>query len=332
MKLNNTKFTTFLFSLATLFFLSACGTTGTSSNTNIVDGAIQGEAPYVIEAHEGSTAVVHAGGDHTGTHSWTQISGPTVTLTGTSTPTVTHTVPTGTTTPIVLQHTNTHPTTNVVTVTQHTVYPTRIPTSTSTLGVVVGKPQVVFSGDIASLHASAFGGTAPYTYDWMAPTNIALVAPHSNAPIFSAPATKTTEIITIGLQVMDDNGHTVSSNEKITITQKALLFKKATEHRTITDNNAKANKGGGSHSVSFGPFSITNPLPSEIYTWQVGVVHGTKSDLTDLKVSLDSTTQIAHVNFKIGTVTKDIFYGIEIKVKSPNRDEGYFTLLVGVEP
>jgi len=217
---------TAIFTLISLTIFSACGSNGNSSDTQLVEGSVQGNAPYIIYAHGGTTAVVHAQGNHSGTHSWTQTSGPAVTLTTTTAPTTTFTVPNSTSTPIVLQHTNAQM--GVTTVTHHTIVPVLVPNLTPTpntpLVVIVGKAQTVFSGDVASLHASAYGGTPPYTYDWIAPGGIFLDTTHPTAPTFIVPSLPVgvTQTINVGLQVMDANGNTVSSNEAITIKPKQV--------------------------------------------------------------------------------------------------------------
>ncbi|SFV51175.1 Chitinase, putative [hydrothermal vent metagenome] len=218
------KLTGLFVSLLALFFLNACGSTGASSDTKLVGDTTQQTAPYEIDAHQGTTAVVHATTDHdVGTHSWTQVSGPSVELSATDTPTATFSVPTDSTTPIVLQHTHTDPQTGVTTVTTHTVTPIAVPQSTPTptltpLIAVVSKPANVYIGTTASLHASAYGGIPPYSYTWTAPNNIVLDIQYPNAPHFKVDASLTVgDTLTFGLVVGDSNGSTVSSSETVTV-------------------------------------------------------------------------------------------------------------------
>jgi len=137
MKLTYIKLITLIFSGVALFALSGCGSSGTSSNDTLVGGTpvappVVGApvvtTPYVIEAHHGSTAVVHShvtpsesGDEHA--HEWTQVSGPTVALTTPTEQTTTFVVPHDTTEPIVLKHTVTNVETGHTTETHHTVAP-----------------------------------------------------------------------------------------------------------------------------------------------------------------------------------------------------------------
>ena len=314
MKFKYRSLLTPIFTLASLLILSACGSTGNSSDTQLVAGSVQGQAPYTIDAYTGTTAVVHAQGDHTGTtHSWTQTSGPAVTLTTPNAPTTTFTTPGATTTPVTLTHTTTHPTTGITVATPHTINAIP-PLPTGPLMAIVGKPSVSYSGQIASLHASATGGTAPYTYDWIAPSKITLDTTHSTSPTFTVPQVATTEVLTFGLQVMDANGDTVTSNEVITITQRRLILDPQTKTKTINDNQSKS--VNGPHPASSGFYKITNPISSESYTWTVKEQStNPKPSLINLNVTAPYNTT-ADITFLSPDVTTSSTYVVILKAQN----------------
>ncbi len=218
MKTVDSKILILIFSAMAIFALSGCGSSGTSSNDQLVDGTPVVAAPYTITAHHDSTAVVHSHVDPatSGTHSWTQVSGPTISLTTPTGPTVTLVVPTGVTTPIVLSHTHTNAQTGQTTSTHHTVSP--IP-ATIPLSVVVSKPVEVVSGTVASLHASASGGDGQYTYVWtqIGGTHVSLDPTHPSAPTFVAPTVTTRETLSFNVEVTDGQGDTASATETITV-------------------------------------------------------------------------------------------------------------------
>lgn len=225
MKIQNNKVLTLIFSAMAIFSLSGCGSSGVPSDDNLV-GADPTTAPkvapsYPIAAHQGSTVVVHShvipptnGVTHT--HQWTQISGPTVTLSTTTAPTTTFTMPTNTTQASVLQHTASNPQTGHTTVTTHTITP--IPASTN-LDVNVSKLTTITSGNKASLHASASGGDGNYTYTWLqtAGTNVTLDTTHPSTPTFLAPDVNSTETLIFQVTVKDGSGALVSSDELINV-------------------------------------------------------------------------------------------------------------------
>ena len=102
MKYLNVKIAALILSLFTVLALSGCGSSGTSSNNELVGGepvaAPVVATPYEITAHHGSEAVVHAHVEpspegHEYAHEWTQVSGPTVALTTTTEPTTTFVTP-----------------------------------------------------------------------------------------------------------------------------------------------------------------------------------------------------------------------------------------------
>lgn len=333
MKLTYMNIKALILSSITLVAMSGCGLTGSSSDSKLVEGSVQGVAQYEIPAHHNTTAVVHSHTDATATHEWTQTSGPTVVLSTTTAPTTTFVVPTTTppttppttpttttptTTPIVLQHTTTNTQTGVTTVTPHTIIPVP-PKPSVPLAVLVGKPKVVFSS-IGSLHASAFGGTAPYTYDWIAPNLITLDTTHPNAPTFIVPSLPVGNVqtLTIGLQVMDANGDTVTSNEIITITSQGLVINVPQPLREVNNSS----HGGAGHQVGRGPAIIMNPLPGETYTWSIKDDHapapaGGAVPITDLKVSIAHPDgSKVNINFSSPAVTVETTYRFKLDTQN----------------
>jgi hypothetical protein len=223
MKLNNTKFITTLFALLALIAFSACGSSGNSSDTQLVGGAIannvQAPTPYVINTHEGSTAIVHSHTDASSTHNWVQVSGPTVTLSNTSTPTVTFTVPTGAVQPIVLQHTVTgggQTTTSI-----HLINPVPIAIK---LAVIISGHKTIVSSVSSSLHASASGGDGSYLYNWTQTggTPVSLNLTHPSTPTFTAPAVTKNEGLNFNVTVTDGQGKVTTSTYVVTVIPKPI--------------------------------------------------------------------------------------------------------------
>ena len=222
------KLTLLLITTLTAFSLLGCGSSGVSSDDNLVGGdnttAPVVSPSYAITAHHGSTVVVHShvstptSGTHS--HQWTQISGPAVTLSTTNAPTTTYVAPTNTTQPVVLQHTATHSKTTQKTVTSHTIKHT--PTTTN-LAVVVSQPATIESGQKASLHASAAGGDGNYIYTWIQSSgpNVQLDLTYPSAPTFIAPDVSSSETLVFEVTVKDGTGTQISTSETITVTPKA---------------------------------------------------------------------------------------------------------------
>ena len=222
------KLTLLLIATLTAFSLLGCGSSGVSSDDNLVGGD-NTTAPivspsYPITAHPDSTVVVHSHvstptNGATLTHQWTQVSGPAVTLSTTNTPTTTFVSPTNTTQPVVLQHTVTHSQTTQATVTSHTINHT--PT-TSNLAVVVSLPITIESAQKASLHASASGGDGNYIYTWIQSSgpSVQLDLTHPSAPTFIAPDVSSSETLVFEVTVKDGTGTQVSTSETITVTPK----------------------------------------------------------------------------------------------------------------
>ncbi len=334
MKVLNTKIPALIISALTMILLSGCGSSGTPSDTRLVQGTIDNQAPYVIDTHHGSTAVVHSHVDPsvTGTHQWTQISGPAVTITNPTNQTATIPIPSTATTPIVVQHTHTDTQAGQTTNTQHTITP--VP-ATSALSVIVSKAEFVLQGEKASLHASASGGTAPYTYVWQQTqgTTVILDETHPSAPTFIVPRPTASGIdendpLIFKVRVLDSAGAEVSAEETIVAVAAFLLIDAPIPLREV-DNSIQ----GPGHSVSRGPISITNPLPGETYDWKVSDLTVGAPPLTDLDLSINADTLTADVDFKSPDVNVETIYGLRISVKdSTGKRLGFVETQITVKP
>lgn len=221
MKKIHTQIFTLILSLIGVLALSGCGSSGTSSDHDLISGntAVK-SAPYEITAHHESTVVVHSHvtestDEHV--HTWTQVSGPTVGLSTTTAPTTSLVVPHNTTQPVVLQHTVTNVQTGQTTTSTHTVTP--VP-ATPALSVTVSAHTSVVSGHTASLHASASGGDGQYSYIWTQTggTTVKLDETHPSAPTFKAPSVSSAEHLKFEVQVIDGQADTASAVETVTVT------------------------------------------------------------------------------------------------------------------
>lgn len=227
MKLIPNKLTLLFITALTVFSFSGCGSSGVSSDDNLVGGdhttAPEVATSYAITAHHGSTVVVHShvseptSGTHS--HQWTQISGPSVALSTTNAPTTTYVAPANTTQPVVLQHTVTHSQTGQTTNTSHTI--THTP-ATINLAVKVSNPITIESGQKASLHASATGGDGHYTYTWIQSSGspVSLDVTHPSAPTFIAPVVNSLETLVFEVTVTDGTGSAISASETVTVKPK----------------------------------------------------------------------------------------------------------------
>lgn len=336
MKLIDIKLAAFIISAFTMMMLSGCGSSGTSSDTQLVQGAIQDQAPYVIDAHHDSTAVVHSHVDPSvdGTHQWTHISGPAVTITNPTSPTATILVPPTATAPIVLQHTHTNTKTGQKTKTQHKVVPVA---ATSALSVVVSKPESVQEGTKASLHASASGGTAPYIYVWQQTqgTTVTLDVTYPSAPTFIIPLSTTpgshqNETLTFKVHVLDSTGAEVSAEESIISVSTVILLDAPVPLREV-DNS----RYGAGHPTSRGPITITNVIAGETYLWEVSEIHGVTPPIVDLSIypaSLSDTTK-AYIDFKTPDVSVTTTYDLQITVKNNAKTRyGFIDTQITVKP
>ena len=279
MKLIPNKLTLLLIKTLTAFSLLGCGSSGVSSDDNLVGGdntTARVVAPsYPITAHHGSTVVVHSHvstptNGATYTHNWTQVSGTAVTLSTTNTPTTTFVSPTNTTQPVVLQHTATNSQTAQATVTSHTI--NHIPTTTN-LAVVVSQPLTIESGQKASLHASAAGGDGNYTYTWIQSSgpNVQLDLTYPSAPTFIAPDVSSSETLVFEVTAKDGTGTQISTSETITVTPKAQGQTLAVVTSVPTDVN-EATTFALSAQVSGGTAPYT-------YKWEnLGVTGGDFAD------------------------------------------------------
>jgi len=336
MKPNYTKLITSLFGVTALILLTACGSTGTSSDTALVEGSQQ--APYVIDAHHDTTAVLHSHVDTSidSTHQWTQVSGPAVTIANPTSPTATVAVPASATAPIVIQHTHTNTKTGKNTKTQHTVAPVA---ATSTLSVVVSKPETVLESLIASLHASVSGGTAPYTYVWTQTqgTPVTLNVTHPSAPTFTVPRNPThqNETFTFNVRVLDSAGAEVSATETINTVSAFLLIDAPA---ALNEVNLHIDKlpydSANPHQVTSGRIPITNTLPGETYTWSIKETTGATPLLLNLTVNGTqyNNGKYGVISFAVGDVKTKTTYILEIFVTSDTRRIGFSNTSVTIVP
>ncbi len=157
----------------------------------------------------------------TATHQWSQVSGPTVTLQSTGNPCTSFIAPTTTAgnTSIGLQHTHTATSPNgqvSTTVTPHTV--NTVPQVTA-LAVILSAKEILKEGEPTSLHASASGGSAPYTYVWTqtsGPT-VTLDKTVPSAPTFLAPSVSADEILGFDVTITDSLGSSVKAWKAIIV-------------------------------------------------------------------------------------------------------------------
>ncbi len=177
--------------------------------------------PQTITTHPSSTVMVHStalppAGGQTLTHTWTQISGPAVTLQTPNQPQTPFVAPGGTTNPVVIQHTVMHPTagtTNTVTHIVHIVAPT------TQLSVLVTPPKMVYETLTGSLHLSVSGGTMPYGVTWTQTGGSALPLDTSDPlnPTFTAGTVDKDEVIELTVVVTDGGGKSITKLIPLTI-------------------------------------------------------------------------------------------------------------------
>lgn len=334
MKLTNIKLPAFIISALTIMLLSGCGSSGTPSDTQLVEGSIENQAPYVIETHHESTAVVHSHVDPSvdGTHQWTQVSGPSVTIATPTNPTTTIPVVSSATAPIVVQHTHTNTKTGQKTKTQHTVVPVA---ATSTLSVIVSKPESVLTTKKASLHASASGGTAPYTYVWQQTqgTTVTLDETHPSAPTFIVPRSTASdphqnETLIFEVRVLDSAGAEVSATESIISVSPLIVIDTGGPLEDVVNSE----HGGANHPVGRGPLTITNALAGETYIWKITQKSGTPP-LIDLKMNPARDTTFVYIEFLSPDVNVSTTYDLHIAVRnSTNTRVGIINTQITVKP
>jgi hypothetical protein len=332
MKLLDIKKPAYIIATLTALLLSGCGTTGTPSDTQLVENSTIKQAPYVIDAYQGTTAVVHSHVDPAivGTHQWTQLSGSTVTIATPTSQTTTIPVPTTTITPIVLQHTHTNTQTGVVTNTQHTVAP--LP-STQALGITVSNPISVVQGTKASLHVSASGGYPPYTYVWQQTqgTSATLDETHPSAPTFIVPISTAAdphqnETLIFTVRVLDSNGGDVSTAESIISVSPFILIDTPIPLKEV--DNSTFQPG---HSVGRGPMVITNAFAGETYSWRIQEISGATPALINLEISPRPDTLSANIRFNSPDVNVTTTYDLKITAKSSHR-LGFIDTQITINP
>lgn len=281
--------------------------------------------PQTIVTHSGTAVVVHSQTvvptAAMYTHAWTQVSGPTVTLTNTDQPQVPFVAPQVTSScssssapaqnQVVLQHKVTDTATGVSTTTFHTVVITPVASTCSTnppLSLILSNKNTVGEGNFGFMHISATGGTGPYTFATVqkSGSTATLTNADTNNVIFTAPVVNANEVIEFEVTVTDANGDTktqvvpiIVENLSLTVigNADALTHASHTTHLYVGHNRTLdpysylwSEINGTSATISApatGNPAITLPAGSGIYTFKIEVTDalGNKgTDTVDVKV------------------------------------------------
>jgi uncharacterized lipoprotein YehR (DUF1307 family) len=285
-----------LSSVLAVFMLSGCGGDGENgmvSQDGLLNDLFPASRPvkggsYPVAVHAGNTAIVHS---HTAptkttqpvTHQWTQVSGPTVGLTNTNTPTVSvQTASSHAGATVVLHHTATSG--SVSHTTQHVVNvkPTPAP-NLHELNVTLSHTDIVNKGESTSFYASVVGGTPPYSYAWKQTNHIGEVentfkifaaTEKTNAPTLVAPSVKMYEDIEFELTVTDKIGNVKLVDFEIRVTNSDSLavdisidsvnyFSNldAQKHKTIQSLQATCKAKGGLDPYTYEWYYYAPNLP-----------------------------------------------------------------------
>ncbi|MFC4699595.1 hypothetical protein ACFO4O_05425 [Glaciecola siphonariae] len=162
-----------------------------------------------INAFTGSTVTLHA--DTTGSESfeWSQLSGPSVSLTDITSQTTQFTAPDSTSGGQTITVQNVATTGGTPLLLNKTVYTVHLvsPPPPLTLSVTTGAPQLA-EGSLGVLHSSAAGGTPPYSYAWTQESGPAVSLDLSNveAPTFIAPVVSASTPLEFSLTITDADG------------------------------------------------------------------------------------------------------------------------------
>jgi len=264
--------------------------------------------PQPIVTHSGSTVCTNSNvlppmQNHTYTHQWTQVSGPSVT---TTTPTATGTcfsAPTTTsTTPIVLQHVVTSTPSNgataTSTTTHHTIHIVASTSSSSTSSIsssssssssvpvatpvlaLVTAPKIIDEGTSRTLHVSASGGDNSYTYTWnMTSGNsfVTLDTTDPQNPVLTALSVTQSEIVVLEVVATDSSGSSDTKVISLAVNNVTLAIQASADKVVVS-----------THSTNLHVKTTSTPILNPItYLWsEVNGSSATISDTTSANPSI----------------------------------------------
>ena len=191
-----------------------------------------------ILTHPGSTVTVHSGTvppipGQTLTHSWTQTSGPTVTMLTPNQIQTSIVVPptTGTSIPVIVTHTVTNQATGTSMVTPHII---QVVAPTAQLTALVSPHKVVYETLPGAVHLSVSGGTAPYGVVWTQTHGPALPLDSSDPYniTFTPGTVNADELIELTAVITDGGSQTVTKVIPITINDVNLTVKASSDALT----------------------------------------------------------------------------------------------------
>lgn len=179
--------------------------------------------PHPITTHTGSNVTIQStalppAGDHTLTHEWTQVSGPSVTLSQTNATWTSFVAPAmiGPPAPVVLHHTVANTGTGTLSTVPHVIH---LAPPTKPLYAIVTPPQIIYEGVVGSIHLSVSGGTKPYGYVWTQTHGASLPLDTTDPlnPTFLAPQVAADELIELQVVVTDGVGKNLTLRLPMTV-------------------------------------------------------------------------------------------------------------------